>query len=454
MSDKPRSNLRLNLAVTAGFLAFVAVGLAAPPLWRKYQEIRRTLVVFVHADGTVYVGGRRVRTDYSTEPPPAAEKSLATLRSICDERNAAVGLEGSPPTSRLRVRIVADQQAPWRPIPAILAECQRHQVQEVGLVQTGTSLALPPAREWLSDAPDESEENAHPHDGLFGGLFDITVRLQEDKGETRVSVTPCLKPGPLQTELARRAKCGFANLHQIGLALIQWSQDHLNRYPDKLEDLGAEYLPDPRVMVCPDHPTGANYSYVSGLLRTDRASYIVAFEPLSNHGGEGANALFVDDHAEWLRGTQLSEALDRQTRELAAVGRAVKIIGPGPGAPVAGPEPPPAERRPGRISAADEEAIRYRLAEVATLLNGMRDGGRALAARSGQPFDERQLEARGLDVPQVTIWADDDLPAATVLDAVRAALHAGKCRVVFCSPGISSADLRRPVEDGHEGWRP
>jgi len=147
MSDKPRSNLKLNLAVTAGFVLIVVVGLAAPPLWRKYRELRRTLVVFVHADGTVVADGREFKLDaekpiFAPAAPAAPAKVAPTDANAAFaelvRRRAAEWLPPLPsppprptekpssvwPGSSLQVRLLADPRAACGLVGTIIQACK------------------------------------------------------------------------------------------------------------------------------------------------------------------------------------------------------------------------------------------------------------------------------------------------------------------------------------------
>ncbi len=130
------------------------------------------------------------------------------------------------------------------------------------------------------------------------------------------------------TETANRVKCG-SNLRQIGQAILLYTQAHGGQYPPSLavlpsaEDITAE------VMICPssnDEKTAAtdtagvvaelaaaeakapghkhclSYVYVGRALteRTATGNTVVAYEPLENHSGAGANVLYGDGHVEFV----------------------------------------------------------------------------------------------------------------------------------------------------------
>src|SRR4051794_31010393 len=128
-------------------------------------------------------------------------------------------------------------------------------------------------------------------------------------------------------EPANRVKCG-SNLRQIGQAIALYAQGHGGQYPASLavlfstEDITAE------VMICASsndeksaatdmkgvesevaaaegntsgHKHCLSYVYAGkGLTeRTATEKTIVAYEPLENHDGQGANVLFGDGHVEF-----------------------------------------------------------------------------------------------------------------------------------------------------------
>ena len=129
-------------------------------------------------------------------------------------------------------------------------------------------------------------------------------------------------------ESANRAKCA-SNLHQIGLAILLYTQENGGQYPPSLAMLPRQEQITPGVMVCPssnDEPSSA--ADLAGIFaeleaaenqrartqalpvlclyrqqanRCDRITYtIVAYEPMNNHQGAGTNVLFGDGHAEWV----------------------------------------------------------------------------------------------------------------------------------------------------------
>src|SRR5665213_4345471 len=119
---------------------------------------------------------------------------------------------------------------------------------------------------------------------------------------------------------AQRIKCA-SNLKNIGLAIQIYAESHHGHYPATFEELLVTSDLTPDTFVCPESnddrapgDTAADqashlrdghylsYVYVGGKLTTSAsnpASVVVAYEPLTNHHGDGINVLFADGHVEW-----------------------------------------------------------------------------------------------------------------------------------------------------------
>jgi prepilin-type processing-associated H-X9-DG protein len=114
-----------------------------------------------------------------------------------------------------------------------------------------------------------------------------------------------------------------SNMHQIGLAIILYQNDHNQNYPNSLPELLEEQI-TPGAFVCPSSndtastaattqaiaadwskPGHLSYIYVGKGLndKTATADTVVLYEPMSNHAGDGKNVLFGDGHTDWVNAT-------------------------------------------------------------------------------------------------------------------------------------------------------
>jgi hypothetical protein len=121
-------------------------------------------------------------------------------------------------------------------------------------------------------------------------------------------------------ETANRAKCA-SNLHQIGLAILLFTQEHGGHYPDSFAQLMTEEQLTASVFVCPssndqaasgDNPDAVaanlytphhlSYVYVGKgkTTATVNADMVIAYEPLTNHQDDGMEVLYGDGHAKWV----------------------------------------------------------------------------------------------------------------------------------------------------------
>jgi len=129
-------------------------------------------------------------------------------------------------------------------------------------------------------------------------------------------------------ETANRVKCA-SNMRQIGQALLLYANENRGDYPPDLEtllltqDIGADVFccPSSNDEIAPgatveDQATnlsaGGHLSYVylgSEDGSSTSAEQIVLYEPITNHGGDGGNALFGDGHVEFLNKQMLQKTL-------------------------------------------------------------------------------------------------------------------------------------------------
>ena len=162
-------------------------------------------------------------------------------------------------------------------------------------------------------------------------------------------------------ESARRAHC-MNNLSQLGKALIMYSMDKDERFPQNFYDLGKDYLKNPRSYLCKSDTdraaalsvsqstlTETNCSYLLMTLHSDSTRISASSEATTmvscdkdgssgaglggeisesewggNHADKGGNALFVDGSVIWI---DTGEAGDNEDSWLGAEGGVTNIIG-------------------------------------------------------------------------------------------------------------------------------
>src|SRR4051812_35326780 len=136
-------------------------------------------------------------------------------------------------------------------------------------------------------------------------------------------------PALLEMQQARnRFRCA-SNLRQICMATHMYTNDDKRRAfpPDPM--LLNKYMRQPDVWICPqcqqavaDDGVGraaGSYIYLGEKLgpsvyKIRKASTtILAYEPLSNHGGRGFNAVYLDGHCDWIPKEQ-AEAVMQQIK--------------------------------------------------------------------------------------------------------------------------------------------
>ena len=116
-------------------------------------------------------------------------------------------------------------------------------------------------------------------------------------------------------ETANRVHCA-SNLRQIGQGLLLYANDNRGRYPATLAGVLATQDIEAKAFTCPstkDTPApGAtpqaqsqvlaqhcSYTYMPGLNNAAPADAVIAYEPMTNHDGDGANFLYGDGHVSW-----------------------------------------------------------------------------------------------------------------------------------------------------------
>ena len=112
---------------------------------------------------------------------------------------------------------------------------------------------------------------------------------------------------------ADRIRSG-ANLRQIGMGLLLYSNENGNQYPPDLATVMRTQDLAPAVMDSPlgDAPGGDYvYLYYPELTPTAGAEIILAYDAAAWQQGEGTNVLFGDGHVEWVQPADFGQAVAR-----------------------------------------------------------------------------------------------------------------------------------------------
>jgi hypothetical protein len=124
---------------------------------------------------------------------------------------------------------------------------------------------------------------------------------------------------PYRRESAKRAQCGRI-LSALGQVLLLYATDNQGRFPDGMETLVTAQDVPSSLLLCPssnDTPAqgatpaaivaniraGGHLSYIymgKGLSTGAPADTVLAYEPLSNHHGDGMWVLFGDSSVQWV----------------------------------------------------------------------------------------------------------------------------------------------------------
>jgi len=113
------------------------------------------------------------------------------------------------------------------------------------------------------------------------------------------------------------------NLGRVARACLIYSEKNNGALPPSLDVLlegGEHVFLQPRDLVCPKCKT--SYIYIPGQHYMDDARNILAYEPLSNHQGEGTYVAFLDGHCKWHTAEDLKVLLADTKARLAQAKRA------------------------------------------------------------------------------------------------------------------------------------
>ncbi len=102
-------------------------------------------------------------------------------------------------------------------------------------------------------------------------------------------------------ELSKRLVCA-SNIKGIGTTIKIYMHEHPGEGVSTLEWMVEQGMVAERQLICPSSGLAtSNYIYVSSPAGPVDNLAVAMYEPKSNHGGEGGNFLFADDHTTFIR---------------------------------------------------------------------------------------------------------------------------------------------------------
>lgn len=118
---------------------------------------------------------------------------------------------------------------------------------------------------------------------------------------------------------AHQTNC-LRNQLNIGIALKVYAAEHYGHFPPSTNDLSPlvlDYLPDAAALLCPavaiertpEAPAPyTDFVYQGGFCDDDKPNTIIAADDDGLRHNDGANYLFLDGHAKWMRDPSASSA--------------------------------------------------------------------------------------------------------------------------------------------------
>ena len=110
---------------------------------------------------------------------------------------------------------------------------------------------------------------------------------------------------------ARTDTPGVRQLHEVGVAVRRYAQEHGGTYPAELGDLVGPGGLSAAMTVCPG--TRVPYTYQGGRWSEQQVTngFVLAYEPPGANGDRGSAVLYADGSASWVDRTDLDEELKR-----------------------------------------------------------------------------------------------------------------------------------------------
>jgi len=129
-------------------------------------------------------------------------------------------------------------------------------------------------------------------------------------------------------EQARRSVC-VSNLKQAGLAMMMYTQDYGEHFPENLSQLVPTYLFSQKTLICPSRipPVSVEevkgnpeicYEYVPETTTAFSVDCLLLYDREENHNREGRNALFHDGRVQWVSIESWPSVWDTHVREYEA----------------------------------------------------------------------------------------------------------------------------------------
>lgn len=127
-------------------------------------------------------------------------------------------------------------------------------------------------------------------------------------------------------ERARRTHCASC-LRQLAKGCIMYSMDYGGPFPTNWSSVAQKYIHAGKLFNCKSDPASyhdsiegvddwSDFVLVRGIMTDDPPDTILAYEPLSNHRGVGANVVTKDVEARWVSSAEFRQLKDKHGRAL------------------------------------------------------------------------------------------------------------------------------------------
>lgn len=143
---------------------------------------------------------------------------------------------------------------------------------------------------------------------LVGEMMAVLTPDQRQKVEDAAKGSGAANVMDRSKETANRVQCA-SHLKTIGTSLMLYAAEHAGKFPDSLSDLKDL---KPEDLVCPSAGK-ADYVYVGKGHKSSEMTQdsVLAYEPLENHGGQGMNVLYGDDHVDWVKADEAKKLIEK-----------------------------------------------------------------------------------------------------------------------------------------------